>query len=188
MLNFFPSFKKCHFQRCFFLKMPCDNVIDCLKAKGVNPTAYASDSLDDRPAESAIIYDENQFFWTTKDYQWWEVDFKRKVLIFSYSIHSHCQDDWIYNWKAEISSNRKNYSFVDQHSDTCGSTFVLPTLVAGRYFRITCTGKSVHRSNPHMAFFYVKFFGSISLIHDVSCNIKRKIDLSIVLMSAICSV
>ena len=168
--------------------MRCDNIIDCLKVKGVKPNAYASYNESDHPAESALVYDRKQFFYATKDYQWWEVDFKQDVMISSYLISSQCKDDWIYNWKAEISSNRKNYSFVDQHSDTCGSTFVLPTLVAGRYFRITCTGKSVHRSNPHMAFLYVKFFGPLYfMFHKASCKQSRMINKSVLLLISILS-
>ena len=126
------------------------------------------------------------FFGQRKKYQWWEVDFKRKVLITSYQIHSLCQNEWIYNWKTEVSNNRKNYSFVDQHKNTCGSTFGLPSFVSGRYFRITCTGKSVATSNPYMTFYYVKFFGSISLMQNAYCFSKKKYNSSIVLMSLIC--
>ena len=46
--------------------MACDNIIDCLKVKGVDPNAYDNDIYSGYTFESAIIYNENYFFWTKK--------------------------------------------------------------------------------------------------------------------------
>ena len=165
--------------------MSCDNIVDCLKANGLTPTAYASDSLSGYPASNALNYNGNQYFYTQQNYQWWEVDFKQKVLIASYFISSVCSDYWIYNWETKISNNGINYSFVDKHSNTCGSAFGLHRVVSGRYFRIICTGKSVNYASAHMAFSYVKFFSPIYSMNN-SCNNKWRLNLLLILVSLIC--
>ena len=66
------------------------SIIECLRVKGVNPIAFASDEYSSsEKAPEALNYESNSHFYTkTNSMQQWAVDFTQQVTVEKYNIKS----------------------------------------------------------------------------------------------------
>ena len=141
----------------------CDNIVDCIRNTGVEPEASSStyDGNNQHP-KYALIYNGNNQFHTSYSTtpQWWMVDFKRTVSIYSYLIQT---GDWcwfIYSWNASVSMNNKTWTKVDTKTGyPLGNTFTLSKAYNARYFKIEGSTQQCASDHSTFAFTFVKFFG-----------------------------
>ena len=119
----------------------CEHIIECLRLIGDEPTAHSSSyytnpiySKDSYFPERALEYNSSLYFYLSGLNAWWHVDFKTRVMIKSYYIKSACQDSWIYNWKTQVSDDKRTWKNVDDQNEKCGGNFTLSRPFFGRYF------------------------------------------------------
>ena len=157
------------------------NIVDCLRARNVNPVAKSSSVWSNCYASNALSYDTSSSFNSNRDPNgaWWSVDFKQKVAISMYQISSLSKCDWIKRWKASVSDDGKKWEVVStpEEGHPAGKIYSLGNLTSARYFRID----KLNLSCGNMAFHYVKFFGFL-LPNDRRCTSVRKGTLSLSLM------
>ena len=140
------------------------SIVECLRNKGVYPTAEAATQYSSSQGASiALTYDtSNNYNSNTQSVpQWWKVDLKQTVNIEKYQIRtpsSGCK--WVTNWTASVSLNDISYSKVDaQQGYPVEKIFSLKKPMNARFFKID--GNSPLCKSPGMAFYYVKLFGSL---------------------------
>ena len=140
------------------------NIVDCLRKKNI--VAIASGQWSgERVPQNALIEG------TTLDFasnfllnSFWEIDFKRYVIVTSYSILALPYQGWIYNWNVNVSSNHKTWKFIHQKTNTeCSASpsFSMSYNVPIRYLRIITAGNAI-AGGPNIAFQYISFKGSIN--------------------------
>ena len=168
----------------------CDkNIIDCLRDRGVNPTAIESElgyqGSVASPASNAINYSTTANYESgTSAGQWWMIDFKQIVNIDTYQIFTYpgmeINCDWIIKWKVLASLRNSKWRVIDEPAEghPNGANYTLKQSVNARYLKIenvnpnSCLNKMVFR--------YINFYGALNPMqlcpsfvrkHEISHNI-----------------
>ena len=173
--------------------MSCStHIVQCLKDKNISADAFASSEYSTRPAKNGIDYTTSNDFCSLINGKsnWWAVDFHKIVAIDSYQITSPSSYNFISGWTLSVSFDNKSWELVDappyQFPGT--KTFTLEKIAKGRFAKIIggaplCTTGDDRRV---LAFYYVKFFGSINPAHTnkciKTCVFKKTIDKSVALL------
>ena len=109
--------------------------------------------------------------------QWWEIDFRREVIIDGYSILSGMSTDWINklrNWNISVSIDSSNWFVVDFRQNTPVENnpvrFEFSSPVVCKYLHVTQTGPNSSGTN-FLMFCYIEFFSPIfTLLPTSHCN------------------
>ena len=157
------------------------SIVECLRDKGLSPTAFASNEYSSSyKANNALNYENSTEFYTCTDsMQHWTVDFTQTITITKYNIKSYGSEcDRIKYWRASVSDNNSTWKIVDSPPQefVVDKNFTIDNPISGRYFRIEgLNGECSYR----FAFIYVKFFGSLLKLQSknvCTCKKKRNID------------
>lgn len=147
----------------------CDNIVDCLRSKGIEPEASASSEYDSNQlAKFALVYNSDKQFHTlfSTTPQWWMVDFKRTVSINRYLIQTQNWCFFMYSWNASVSMNNKTWTKVDSQTGyPLGKTFPLSKVYNARYFKVEGSTPQCERDRSSFAFTFIKFF-----VFPVACH------------------
>jgi hypothetical protein len=151
--------------------MSCSNIIDCLRAIGINPTATATGSVN---TEYTIDYTDHSNFHSGKSGKWVLIDFKSTVSIHSYQFHSssNCvSGSWISEWNISVSFDNTSWVIADSPPIQCAGDkiFNLNKTVNARYLKIDGRAPLYSSSYVGFGFYYIKFYGSIIPISNSVC-------------------
>ena len=142
--------------------MTCSHIVECLRSKGTEPIATASNYRQDTEAPNvALIYNTANHFNTPFENkaQWWMVDFKQVVSIKSYFIKAGTDQDWISRWFFYVSIDKLKWQIVDapEEGHPNDRTFKLYTRVNARYVRINGSSPlSPYSDKTSFAMQYIK--------------------------------
>ena len=147
------------------------SIVECLRDKGRNPTAFASNEFSSCKANYALDYESSEKFYTkTNSMQNWTVDFTKTITITKYNIKSEKWCNWINYWRASVSDDNITWKIVDLPPKELpgDKNYTIDKPKSGRYFRIEgLNGDCGYK----FAFYYVKFFGSLLKLSSLT---KRK--------------
>ena len=172
--------------------MKCSHIVECLREKGIEPTAFASSKYSDSYSESiALIYNENNYYNTNYENkpQWWAVDFKQRVSITSYFIRALKSTDWISQWTLSASLDNVTWHVIDAPDQGYPDdrTFYLSVNKNTRYLRFNGSSPldTTRVDKKSFAFYYVKFFGSLEPNIFAKLSEKGKVEylISIIFLS-----
>ena len=165
--------------------MTCNtNIIDCLKGKGVNPIAYAKSESGVYKASVAIDYESTVPVYHSlqqNEPQWWYVDLKQTISIDKYQINTGTGCAYLKEWNASVSTNNRTWTRVDaQESYPQNKIIALLNPVNARFFKIDGKNSDCSGSPNYIAFKYIKFYGSLSPIHNKKegCSCRKEMKLN----------
>jgi hypothetical protein len=154
------------------------SIVECLRTKGIEPTASASTEKNNQVASNALIYTEEPIF-HTYDYvkPWWSVDFKQRVTIFSYQIDTYNYCSHVKTWELYASNDNKRWAMVDTQPDNgfpCGRNYTMSRLISAQYIKVVKLKDS--ECHGDFAMMFIKFFGSIyGALPFFRCTPERKL-------------
>lgn len=147
------------------------HIVECLRNIKIEPFAFASSEYSSEyPASYGIDYKSTQFCTKYENRpQWWAVDLKKIVSINSYQINAESKNNWISGWNLSISLNNRTWILADApaYQYPGNKIFKLNKTMNARFIRINggCPlAPSRYPDKTHLAFYYIKFFGSLSHI------------------------
>ena len=141
-----------------------------MRSQQLSPEVYASHEGRSRPVSSTLVFDTSNHFDTSTNRtpEWWKIDFKKNVYITNYLIKSYpaaANNGWLYNLSIFASTNNRYYKKVHGPIQDANAekAYKLNHPVIARYIRLD--GNSLFSNDPTcMAFYYVKFFGSLNAV------------------------
>ena len=159
--------------------MACNShIVDCLNN---NVKVEASSDIywenSYHPPEKALIYSTNSYFATANQLgQWWQIDFKKIVVISSYKIGTPGTCSYVSNWTISLSMNNRTFIKVDEHSGSFPiGVYQISKLINTRYLRVHGTSSANCDTNKNvLAFSYIMFYGTLTPINKATCYCKRR--------------
>ena len=156
------------------------SIVECLRDKGINPTAFASNeaSSSDK-ATNALDYESNSEFCTFQSsMHHWTVDFTQTITVSKYNIKAEDGCQRINLWRASVSNDNSTWKIIDSPSQgfPIDKNYTIEKPISGRYFRIEGLYGECRYA---FAFRHVKFFGSLSRMSSknaCTCIKERTID------------
>ena len=160
------------------------DIVTCLRNKGIEPEVRMSsnfnpDRSDIYNAKFGIDYIKSStsyYVHTSNKNQneWWDIDFKKPVILSGYRIKARDFCRWIYKWRTELSFNGENWTEMESYTGyTLESTiYNISFQYPVRMFKIVgsndvCSGYGT----GYLAFINIKFFGDII---DMGCSYKNQ--------------
>ena len=143
------------------------HIIDCLKDRGVEPTATASNYQVGHEPEKALTSSTEYFFSAGVPNQWWKVDLKHNVSAHSYYIKRKKSCSWIGNWNISVSFDDINWHFISSVNDGYGVDkvhYFEQGLVNFRYLRIYGSTPGCDNIN-NFAFTEINIYGYLNAYH-----------------------
>ena len=176
--------------------MSCLNIVECLRNKGIEPTASASSiSQNGENASKALLYENQTQFSTNyeKAPQYWKIYFKQPVSIKKYQISTAAttQDSSaLYNWTFSLSTDNKTWFCV--HGPVQSSSRLKEHTFRRPYNALYAQieGNSLWSYDQTcFRFHYVNFIGSLIDVNSIrSCRVQRKTSFNpIILTLILCS-
>ena len=141
--------------------MSCSlSIVECLRKKGIYPTATAKAHFSlSYPPSNALDYETRNSYATKDDgtAQWISFDFKTIVSLKSYQIKAG-GSRWINGWNLSACNDGSSWKPVSSHNGFPGDTlYNLSSTQKIRYVKID--GQSSHSNPNYFQIYHVKFFG-----------------------------
>lgn len=162
------------------------NIVDCLRAKSIEPETFAYSHYDERylPSNALVYSKDNQYASKYSDEpQWWMINFKQVCGIAGYQIISYKSGDnmWIYNWSISISFDNNVYKPIHNPSPNVEEekTYIFKKPINAQYLRIDGNSQWSQHKNS-FGFYYVKFFGQIAPLYYSSVSCKKGMNVRLI--------
>lgn len=141
------------------------SIVECLREKGIQPTATASSKLGDSfKASNALDFSTDNSFYTgfKNSPQYLTIDFKRIVIIDSYQIEAPNDSDLFKKWVVSTSLDNKTWIMgTSLNTGFPGDTkYPLNEARAARYAKLDAG--STGNDQTFFRIYYIKFFGSLT--------------------------
>ena len=136
------------------------DIVDCLKQQGLTPTATSHSVHSNHVAQNALTTTrDTRYHSSNNGNQYWYVDFKKQVYLDAYQVNSDTGCNWIYKWDVYCANSTSNWTLINspEAGHPVGKMYILPQRIRTQYFKLATSSHCSY----YMAFYYIRFFGSI---------------------------